>query len=221
MKVRIISKTTDALEVLYTAARTCYSEHNPSDIFDVLGDAFGVSTEEQKELVINVLNRGHWSIARHANITFAITGISRSCSHQLVRHQAGFSFSQQSQRYVNMSDTSFVIPVKNSIIDDTLLQIQDCYKILIDQGVKQEDARCILPNACTTNLVVTCNLQALKNFCSERLCTKAQYEIRELANRMKDEVLLRYNWMDGLLEPKCIAIGKCNELKGCGYYANR
>jgi len=240
MNVRIIAKTTDALEVLYTSAKTCTSEHSPSDIFDVLGDGFGVATNDMIKTVTRVFDSGHMSVAEHVNITFAIEGISRACSHQLVRHRH-CSFSQQSQRYVNAENFEFITPdsinkVKRKIIDRETNEIlyteyplideinqyinstKKLYSQCINLSVKEEDARMILPNACTTNLVMTCNLRALIHLCNERLCFTAQNEIKTLVTKMKDETIIRYPWMQKYLVSKCEKYKLCDEMRSCGKY---
>jgi thymidylate synthase (FAD) len=102
------------------------------------------------------------------------------------------------------------------IVNKTLEHITNCYEILIEYGVKPEDARAILPNACSTNLVMSCNLRELIHICNERLCAKAQTEIRELVNAMKDEVIERLPFLKPYLQPKCVKFGKCTEAKPCG-----
>jgi thymidylate synthase (FAD) len=224
MQVRIIAKTTDALEVLFTACKTCTSEFSPSDIFDVLGDGFTVSEEDMEKLVKKVINSGHLSVLEHVNITFSIAGISRALSHQLVRHRH-CSFSQQSQRYVT-EKTMFSYVTPKSIIDNHLAEhcynelmsnIYETYERFVEkENIPAEDARYILPNAIVTNLTMTLNLRELIHICNERLCSKAQWEFRELGNLMAQEVIKSYEWLKPYLKPKCVKNNKCTETKGCG-----
>ena len=133
------------------------------------------------------LRDGHESIIEHASATFEISGISRACSHQLVRHRLA-SYSQESQRYVDMSDPDLVVPdaikaspeayeVWSSFVD----QVKDVYSELRGLGIRKEDARFILPNAAETRIVMTMNFRELRHFLRLRLAPEAQWEIRRVA----------------------------------------
>jgi len=133
------------------------------------------------------LREGHESIIEHASATFEISGISRACSHQLVRHRLA-SYSQESQRYVDMSDPDLVVPdavkaspeayeVWSSFVD----QVKDVYSDLRGLGIRKEDARFILPNAAETRIVMTMNFRELRHFFRLRLAPEAQWEIRRVA----------------------------------------
>jgi len=133
---------------------------------------------------------GHTSVIEHTNFTFAISGVSRSLTHQLVRHRIA-SYAQQSQRYVSISDPSFVVPPtikKNAAMkkayEKTMQTIWNEYNKLLSMEVPAEDARYILPNATCTNIMVTMNARSLLNFFELRCCLHAQWEIRTLANKM-------------------------------------
>lgn len=115
MKVKLIQMTQNPIDVMWTAARTCYSAKSPiemwEDKYSEVSDEcehtcewIEQCTEKHWKLVKQVLNSGHASIAEHVYLTFTIEGISRACSHQLVRHRAGIVFSQQSQRYVEIKE---------------------------------------------------------------------------------------------------------------------
>jgi thymidylate synthase (FAD) len=133
------------------------------------------------------LREGHESIIEHASATFEISGISRACSHQLVRHRLA-SYSQESQRYVDMSDPDRVVPdairaspeaygVWSSFVD----QVKDIYSELRGLGIRKEDARFVLPNAAETRIVMTMNFRELRHFFRLRLAPEAQWEIRHVA----------------------------------------
>ena len=133
------------------------------------------------------LREGHESIIEHASATFEISGISRACSHQLVRHRLA-SYSQESQRYVDMSDPDLVVPdavkaspeayeVWSSFVD----QVKDVYSDLRGLGIRKEDARFILPNAAETRIVMTMNFREFRHFFRLRLAPAAQWEIRRVA----------------------------------------
>lgn len=136
------------------------------------------------------VREGHESIVEHACATFEISGISRACSHQLVRHRLA-NYSQESQRYVNLSDPELVIPPSVSANDEALDiwnraigQMREAYQDLRALGIRKEDARFLLPNATATRIVVTMNFRELLHFFRVRLHPAAQWEIRRLAVKM-------------------------------------
>lgn len=132
--------------------------------------------------------------------------------------------SQQSQRYVNLEGTfDYVTPKAlqdegdlQGYFTECMQQAYESYTELIDKGVKPEDARAVLPNACCTNMVITLNLRSLIHLCNERLCTRAQLEIRQLVQQMVKEVLKENEWLKPYLQPKCESLGYCPEHKSCG-----
>lgn len=203
MKVKLIASTPFALNVIYMACTTCYSEN------------IKISAEQDKmlKLVNQVAKSGHLSTFEHVNFTFAIEGISRACSHQLVRHRH-CSFSQQSQRYVDMSECDFVN--ENPQLEKVLNVCRNMYADLVGFGMKKEDARIVLPNATPTNLIMTCNLRELIHVCNLRLCTRAQSEIRTLLKEIVKEVLKIEPWLKDYLVPQCERLGYCPEGKSCG-----
>jgi thymidylate synthase (FAD) len=136
------------------------------------------------------LREGHESIIEHAAATFEISGISRACSHQLVRHRLA-SYSQESQRYVEMSDPELVVPEAieadaeaRAIWDEFATQVESFYRRLRARGVRKEDARFVLPNAAATRIVVTMNFRELRHFFGLRITPEAQWEIRWMALEM-------------------------------------
>ncbi|MGD9048251.1 MAG: FAD-dependent thymidylate synthase, partial [Anaerolineae bacterium] len=140
------------------------------------------------------IREGHESIIEHANVTFEITGISRACSHQLVRHRLA-SYSQESQRYVDMAAPEFVIPPSvadnpqaRAIWDEFMDQVSDTYRRLRELGTRKEDARFVLPNATATRIIVTMNFRSLRHLISVRCDKAAQWEIRALALEMLRQV---------------------------------
>jgi len=156
--------------------------------------AVNIPIPESKEYIIRKLKRfGHKSIFEHASFTFSVEGISRACSHQLVRHRIA-SYSQQSQRHVKIDTTSqswYVVPpsiVENGFrcekFTNCIKEIACVYDELVRIGVKEEDARFVLPNACKTNIVITMNARELLHFFKLRLAKEAQWEIREMAKKM-------------------------------------
>ena len=191
LKVKLLSFTKDPEQNVVAAIRQCYAAVGATDLKKKTNE------ETKKRLIKQILESGHTSTIEHASFTFAIEGISRACSHQLVRHRLA-SYSMQSQRYVDLSKKGMLYIVPPSIGNDKKLrklyklkmtEIEAGYKALLDAGVKPEDARFMLPNACETKLVVTMNARALDNFFRERLCNRAQWEIRTMAVEMKKLVI--------------------------------
>jgi thymidylate synthase (FAD) len=180
MKVKLIAITRPvdketSEELLEHAGRVCYRSNKQG---------------EPDRFLENRIREGHESIVEHASATFEISGISRACSHQLVRHRLA-SYSQESQRYVDMSDPEFVVPpsvAENPAAKETwdrfTASVTETYRQLRAHGVRKEDARFTLPNATATRIVVTMNYRSLRHFFAVRCDPAAQWEIRALATEM-------------------------------------
>ena len=229
LKVSLISFTPDPLNVIYASARQCYSPLGADEIMRK-----DIPDEKKEALVRKVFESGHESPLEHVSFTFAIEGISRACSHQLVRHRLA-SYSQQSQRYVEFNNIPFIIPPlieKNDdarrVFLDVMSTIEESYRKLIDvlsldcgdSGEKViQDARYILPNACETRIVVTMNARQLLHFFEVRCCTRAQWEIRRLAEEMLSLVRGVLPVIFNSAGAKCERLGYCPEGKfSCGRY---
>ena len=217
MKVKLISWTPEPEKVVATSAYTSTSEKGPIERWKEYDPKKG-------EKVIKVVTGyGHTSVIEHANFTFAVEGCSRACTHQLVRHRLA-SFTQQSQRYVKFDEMEYVTPPTirenpdaKKMYDETMKRIQETYQQLIDMGVPPEDARFVFPNAAETNIVITMNARELLHFFGLRCCLRAQWEIRELANRMLLEVKKVAPVIFEKAGPRCVALGYCPEGKfTCG-----
>jgi thymidylate synthase (FAD) len=179
------------------------------------------------------LESGHWSAVRTVQLNFHVRGISRACSHQLVRHKIGVEINQQSQRSVvakwskDYIGTVFIIPSSiyanlsaKEAFTKLCWRISKLYDELIAKGIPVEDARYVLPQAVTTELNIQFSLQALVHFCHERLCQKAQWEIRELAQKICEEVEKANPELAKYLVPKCEYLSYCPEKNSCGRYLN-
>ncbi len=174
MKVELIYISPDAEGTCEYGARMCYESHSKM-------------TETSREnLLPTLLKSGHSSIFEHSSASFRIDGISRTASHQIVRHRMS-SFSQRSQRYVNEGDFEFVTPPSiqeqseaTKIYNETMEILNQQYLKLIALGIKKEDARFILPNAAATSLVMTTNFREWLHVIDMRVSRHAQWEIREL-----------------------------------------
>lgn len=181
MIVRLLAHTPDADRICAAAAHSCYSEDSAADLLEAVDPA---------KMLRHVIGMGHHSVIEHAVFTFSVEGVSRALTHQLVRHRIA-SFSQQSQRYVRLSEPTYVVPetVKRDpeamkVYEETMDGIWDSYSKLIGMGIPAEDARYVLPNGCTTNITITMNARELLHFFSMRCCNRAQWEIREMADEM-------------------------------------
>jgi len=204
--------------IIYTACRTCYSEQDPQTIFQrsVAGDFDAL---KMQKLISSVIESGHGSTIEHVVFTFAISGVSRTLSHQLVRHRAGVAFDQQSQRYVTYKGAATMLPHSIAEADPTLRERYESqvdgalglYGDLLGAGVPGEDARFVFPNATRTNLVMTTNLRALIHMSGLRLCTMAQWEIRRLFQLIRHEIFAVSPFLGSFLAPKCVPLGYCDE----------
>ena len=190
LKVILLAHTPNPEATIAMAAKLCYS---PSDI-EALKEK--TAAKDQKKFVEKLMQMGHMSPIEHASFTFAVEGISRACSHQLVRHRLA-SYSQQSQRYVSEeSGFDYIIPESirgdaelERYFVDVMAKAQKAYnhivKKLNKKGVTGEaanqDARFVLPNACETKIMISMNARELLHFFRQRCCNRAQWEIREMA----------------------------------------
>ena len=205
--------------LIYTACRTCYSELEPDEIFRRAVDG-QVDPAKQQKLIQGVIESGHGSTIEHVVFTFGISGVSRTLSHQLVRHRAGVAFDQQSQRYVTFKGASTMLPASIEEADDDVraayeAQIEgsmNLYGDLVGAGIPAEDARFVFPNATRTNLVMTTNLRALIHMSGLRLCTMAQWEIRRLFQLIRHEIFQVSPFLGSFLAPKCVPLGYCDEM---------
>jgi len=219
-QVRLISKPENMLKTVYTACRTCYSADSPLNIYD--SDSCQ-DEEKMLKLITRVISSGHYSTIEHIQVSFAISNISRACSHQLVRHRH-MSFSQKSQRYVKEKgqfdyltpDSISSNPELKDKFDNFMTKISDFYQELVGNGIPAEDARAVLPNAASTSMVASLNLRELIHLANLRLCSRAQKEIRILVKRMCDALTQEEPWLKDYLVPKCERLGYCDEDKSCG-----
>ena len=222
MNVELIACTPGAEEVCAMAANGCYSPYPASDI--VLND------EQINKILKRCIKSGHHSVLEHANYTFSVSNVSRVLTHQLIRHRVA-SFSQMSQRYVNMDECGYFTPQtvidKAHSTDDYDVKIGKVYSTamdyafntysqLIESGIPEEDARYVLPNGCFTNITFTMNARELLHFFELRCCNRAQTEIREMAWKMLAICKERSPIIFEKAGPSCIR-GKCTEEKPCGH----
>ena len=189
MYIELIKYTPEPEKTVAIAARVCYSPRNAKEIYENMSD------EEVKKLIRFLIKAGHHSAIEHASFTFIVDGISRACSHQLVRHRLA-SYSQQSQRYVEYKrNLEYVTP--QSIKDKKDLsqkfeefqqQSFNLYKYFLKNKISSEDARYVLSNAFPTQIIITMNARELLHLFTLRCCERAQWEIREMAYRMLNKV---------------------------------
>lgn len=240
MKVKLLSYTPNPEKVIAAAAKLCYSKVGVDEIQENL-------TDENTEKFVNMLmDIGHESPIEHVSFTFAVEGVSRVLTHQLVRHRLA-SYSQQSQRYVKLSQFEYIMPPAieknekarkifiNSMNEsqkkyDEIVEclFEDHFSVFLEKvgnekeakrlAMKKsiEDARFVFPNACETKIVFTMNARSLMNFFKHRCCNRAQWEIREMSVRVLKELKKVSPILFKKVGPSCLN-GKCPEGKmSCG-----
>lgn len=178
LNVELIAITPDADKVIEQAGRTCYLS------FDNIG------ANSQTEFIQRLITMGHESPLEHAYATFRIKNCSRAMTHQLVRHRI-MSVSQQSQRYVNEDQFGYVVPENlptefEPDFHQDMQTIQKMYDKWRQRGLKREDARFVLPNACVSEIVISANFRQWRHIFRLRTSKKAQWEIRNAATKMLD-----------------------------------
>lgn len=196
-QVELLAHTPEPLSLVYAAFRQCYHAGFVADMWPRLL-AGEISRERQAEFVASIMESGHASPVEHVSFTFALGGVSRALTHQLVRHRIA-SYSQQSQRYVDGSAFEYILPpeiAKNpeaaARFEGLMAEIGSAYRdlkeLLVASGrtgsKANEDARFVLPQAAASNIVVTMNCRSLLNFFEHRCCRRAQWEIRGVAEQM-------------------------------------
>ncbi|MCD8199202.1 MAG: FAD-dependent thymidylate synthase [Phascolarctobacterium sp.] len=211
MEVKLVRHTPDPERTVAMSARLCYSAIGAAQLEEKISD------EQAAKLVRKLVSMGHFSTLEHVTFTFAIEGVSRVLTHQLVRHRIA-SYSQQSQRYVKEHNFETIMPPSIATRPDAkekferlMLEIQDMYNEFTNMGILAEDARYILPNATETKIVCTFNVRSLMNFFSLRCCTRAQWEIRQLAEKMLAECKKVAPVLFENAGPTCVTEGICRE----------
>ena len=176
LDVELISITPEPERVIEQAGRTCYLS------FDRM------EADSHEGFIRRLIKMGHESPLEHAYATFRIRNCSRAMTHQLVRHRL-MSVSQQSQRYVAEDGFAYVVPesVPAEYVDDfhaDMEAMQRMYRKWRDRGLRKEDARFVLPNACTSEIVVSANFREWRHIFKLRTSAKAQWEIRQVCRTM-------------------------------------
>ncbi len=234
--VALLSHTPEPLSLIYAAFRQCYHDGFVADMWPRLLSG-EIERAKQAEFVANIIESGHTSPVEHVTFTFAIEGISRALTHQLVRHRIA-SFSQQSQRYVDGSRFDYVVPpaiARNpaalarfeAFMDEVGSAYRDIKELLEADGRKgsksNEDARFVLPQAAASKIVVTMNCRALLNFFEHRCCRRAQWEIRTVAEDMLGQCRAILPEIFRTAGAKCERLGYCPEGARfcCGRYPVR
>jgi thymidylate synthase (FAD) len=220
MQVKLVDYARAPLEKLYAAFRTCYSSETPAEIWEKI-DAKTIAPETIRNFIGERLKTGHSSPLEQVVFWFAIGNVSRSLSHQFVRHRIGISFEQQSQRYVRFKQDklAFVMPESwqraglNEDFNELLDRTSELYARALKAGIPAEDARFVLPNAAPTNFHVMVNFAEMLHICDVRLCVRAQWEIRRMVALMRAEIKKVLPEIAIFLQPKCgeRRMGYCDE----------
>lgn len=178
MRVELLAITPECEKVIERAGRTCFMSRSRA------------REDSTPKFIRMLVTRGHHSVLEHATATFVVSGVSRACTHQLVRHRL-CSFSQKSQRYVSEKQAAFVMPESVSakeearkVFADTMSASQASYEKLVELGIPKEDARFVLPGAVESRIVISANLRELRHIVELRGSRHAQWEIRMLAVAM-------------------------------------
>lgn len=206
MKVELTSYTPEPEKAIIEAAATCWQ------------------SVPREEILHHIIKAGHMTPLEFAVFNFRIEGVSRALTHQLVRKRVGVAFAQESQRYVSYGDGfGIVIPPSIKKREEVEKAFEDFMKLssllyasLLEDGIPGEDARFVLPNACTSTISMSINYHALIDLAKERLCSRAQWEIRGLLEAIKTEVEKVSQVLAGYLQPKCYWLKHCPEAKSCG-----
>lgn len=180
MKVELLAITPDPELIIELAARTCYQSEDR------------MVPETMGQMLPKLIAMGHESPFEHAYASFRLTGVSRAMTHQLVRHRL-MAVSQKSQRYVEESNFAWVVPptVPGEQVEDfnrDMEAIRGMYSKWVAAGLRKEDARFVLPNACTTELIVSANFREWRHVFKVRCHRRAQWEIRAVCLVMLKEL---------------------------------
>ena len=240
MNVELLQYNPDCEKVIAAAAKLCYSSSGIDGILD------GLDEDKTRSFLDRLVSLGHESPIEHVTFTFGIEGVSRSLTHQLVRHRLA-SYSQKSQRYVTEGQFEFITPPEIEAVPEAkelffkaMADDMEYYNKITDilynkhfaqmtsEGMDEkkaksaaekkaiEDARYVLPNACETKIIATFNARSLVNFFHHRCCERAQWEIRDMACRMLALVKEAAPTLFKLAGPSCLS-GKCPEgAMSCG-----
>lgn len=217
MKVKLIAHTPEPEKVVAAAAKLCYS--SATDI-DTLME--GLAPEKNEKFINHLISMGHESPLEHVSFTFGVEGVSRVLLAELTRHRIA-SYSVRSMRYVDEGNFEYVTPKiiqdKNfgESYDEAIAKCRELYLEMVKAGVPKEDARMVLPNSTHTRIIFTMNLRSLLNMLSLRMCTRAQWEIREMAHAIWEICKKKFPALFATAGPSCIYNGYCPEGdKSCG-----
>ena len=211
MEVKLLRHTPEPEKTVAMSARLCYSPVGAAQLEETMSD------EQAAKLVRKLVEMGHFSTLEHVTFTFAIEGVSRVLTHQLVRHRIA-SYDQQSQRYVAAHGFEYITPPTiaenpeaRAKYDALLEEIRRTYDELTGMGIPKEDARYVLANAAETKILVTMNARSLLHFFNLRCCHRAQWEIRDMAYKMLAEVKAVAPTLFHNAGASCVNSGFCPE----------
>lgn len=216
MEVKLLGMVPEVEKIIAASAKSTRSE-SADKIVDTL------TLEEARKYVGGILAMGHESISEYAFYIFSVTGVSRVLTHQLVRHRIA-SYLQMSGRYTDLTDADYIVPPEIrrnekalKIYQKGLEDAKQRYTDLLEMNIKKEDARFVLPDSISTNIVVGMNARALNNFLGFRLCNTAQWEIRELAEKILKIVKEKNPSLFWAVHRPCVIRGVCPQKPGCNY----
>lgn len=220
MKVKLLGYIPDIERIIASSSKATRAQ--PADVI-----LEKIGKEEARKHIGRVLSYAHESISEFAFFIFSVSGVSRVLTHQLVRHRIA-SYLQLSSRHTDLSDFDFIIPPTiaanteaTRIFNEFKKSARSNYKELLKLGIHKEDARYLLPDSIETHIVIGMNARSLNHFFSLRLCEKAQWEIRDLAQKMRALVKEKTSslfWSD----PRpCVIRGCCPQRVSCGFWKTK
>lgn len=223
MDVYIIARTSNPLQTIETAARTCYSDKSPKEIIEDIKNH--PNHEKSMKYVRGVFKSGHLSVFEHVSFTFGIEDVSRAFLAQITRHRLA-SFSVRSQRYVDMRSAyqntieetlKYLSNMKEENVIKYINESFEGYNASLEDGDLKEMARLLLPEATLTTMVVTMNVRELVHLFSLRLCVRAWKPMRDVVEKMYECVMEELPEVFELVGPSCKTLGYCPEgNRSCG-----
>lgn len=219
MEIKLIGKIPKEEKIIAAGSRGTRENAPASELI------MEIDSEKASSIDHLIVNQyGHDAITEFSFYIFSISGISRVLTHQLVRHRIA-SYLQMSSRHISLADHTYEIPKKikdnkkaYDLFTKTIEQNNNAYKKLIEYGISYQDARYLIPSGIHTNIVLGINARSLNNFFKLRLCRHAQWEIRELAEKLREIVKREAPVLFLKAEKPCVIVGKCIQEKGsCKY----
>ena len=213
IQVKLVDYTPNPELAVAAAARTCVRD------MDYEAVCAELRKEDVQRILRTVILKNHHSVLEHINFTFAISGVSRVLTHQLVRHRIA-SYSQLSQQRTDSSYLKFTTPPEihhdpelAEEYESMMIHCRELYRRLIECGISRNSARYVLPSAFNTRIVTTINARSLFNLLAQRECEVEEWEFRQVALLMHSELMKVAPGIFRFAGPLCETQGYCPEEK--------